>query len=61
MDFLVVIKCPATGREVCTGLVTDVQTLANIPKQLVELRCPECGDTHSWNESNAFLAGSVCN
>jgi hypothetical protein len=59
MKFLVVITCPDTGREVPTGLVTDITTFANLPKDKTQLSCPACGQVHDWTRRDAFLAHSL--
>jgi len=59
MNFLVIIRCPATGREVPTGLVTDLSRLDNLPRDGTELRCASCGRTHVWSRKDALLAHST--
>ena len=59
MDCLVVIRCPRTGREVPTGVVTDIHDFASLPKGKTELRCPACGATHVWSREDALLAHSL--
>jgi hypothetical protein len=59
MNFLVIIRCPATGCEVPTGLVTDLSKLDNLPRDGADLRCPSCGRTHVWSRKDALLAHST--
>ena len=59
MDFLVAIRCPRTGQEVPTGIVTDISNFATLPKGETPLRCPACGHTHMWSRKDMFLAHSM--
>jgi hypothetical protein len=59
VDFLVAIKCPTTGQEVPTGVVTSISNVATLPKGETEFQCPACGLTHSWSTKDMFLAHSI--
>jgi hypothetical protein len=59
MNFFVVICCPLTGREVPTGLVTDISRFANFPDGKTTLKCPDCGRTHEWAREDVTLAHSL--
>lgn len=54
----VMIRCPITGDLVPTGLeVSSLQKLDQ-PRYLL-IDCLECGQDHSWEPSQATLAGPV--
>jgi predicted RNA-binding Zn-ribbon protein involved in translation (DUF1610 family) len=59
MDFHVIIRCPATGREVPTGITTDIATFSGLPKHTSKLECPVCGEVHVWSRKDVFLAYST--
>jgi hypothetical protein len=56
MKFLVVIRCPNTGQEIPTGVVTDVVKLDNLPTGETDVHCPACGWRHTWSVRDALLA-----
>jgi hypothetical protein len=59
VEFFVVVACPITGREVPTGIVTDITSFANLPKGDAQFSCPACGQSHKWTRSDARLAHSL--
>jgi hypothetical protein len=52
---MVMIRCPATGRQVFTGIETDATSVNFIPPINARLKCPRCGDTHVWSILDAEL------
>ena len=52
---MVVIRCPATGRQVFTGIETSAASVNLIPPINTRLTCPSCGDTHVWSILDAEL------
>ena len=53
---IIMIKCPATGREVSTGIETmDIEELPPVTAKMV---CPACGRVHDWIMTSAWLAHS---
>jgi len=52
---MVVIRCPATGRQVFTGIETNAASVNLIPPINTRLNCPSCGDTHVWSILDADL------
>ena len=50
------IRCPATAREVSTGIETDPQSFGKFPDTLNDVVCPACGMRHDWHKSDAWLA-----
>ena len=48
------IRCPATGCEVSTGIeVADVEAL---PRVKAKMFCTVCGCVHDWSKDEAWLA-----
>ena len=58
MQCMLVIVCPKTDQEVPTGIVTDIQTFAELPKGQSKLVCSACGEVHTWSANDAMLAVS---
>ena len=52
---MVVIRCPATGHQVFTGIETNAASVNLIPPINTRLSCPRCGDTHVWSILEAEL------
>jgi hypothetical protein len=48
--------CPTTGREVDTGIETEIGTLLRIREQNLRAFCPACGEWHEWPVRDAALA-----
>ena len=44
---VLVIKCPVSGREFSTGIQTDAKSLALMPNEVSQARCPHCLTRHS--------------
>ena len=55
MEHLIFI-CPTTGREVDSGVETEISTLLRIRDEAVRALCPTCGEFHEWRVRDAFLA-----
>jgi hypothetical protein len=49
-----IFTCPATGREVDSGVESEIGTLLRIRQQ--SARCSACGEWHDWPVRDAFLA-----
>jgi hypothetical protein len=41
-----VFKCPSTGRDIISGINTDVESLSHVRQLPVSLFCPNCGKVH---------------
>jgi hypothetical protein len=54
----VMVKCPETGLDVSTGIVTDEQTFNRLPASVSSMHCPHCGVAHAWSSRNAWLEGT---
>jgi hypothetical protein len=54
----IMIRCPALGTTVSTGLSTEAIIFASLPANLaVPLQCPACGRVHKWNRGDAWVSG----
>ncbi|MEA2923262.1 MAG: hypothetical protein QOE78_1053 [Alphaproteobacteria bacterium] len=51
-----IFMCPSTGREVDSGVESEIGTLLRIRQQNLRLLCPACGGWHQWAVRDAFLA-----
>jgi hypothetical protein len=55
MEHLIFV-CPTTGREVDSGVASEIGTLLRIRQQNVRALCPACRQWHEWPVRDAFLA-----
>ena len=55
MEHLIFV-CPATGREIDSGVGSEIGTLLRIRQQNMRALCPACGAWHTWPVRDAFLA-----
>jgi endogenous inhibitor of DNA gyrase (YacG/DUF329 family) len=55
MEHLIFV-CPTTGREVDSGVESEISTLLRIRDETVCALCPACGERHEWRVRDAFLA-----
>jgi hypothetical protein len=53
---LIMIRCPATGRGVSTGI--EVCATDQLPVVTAKTRCPACGHVHLWTKNDAWLASA---
>ena len=53
---IVMIHCPATGRDVSTGIETS--GVDQLPSVKATMSCPVCGRLHEWSVADAWLADS---
>ena len=53
---MLMIKCPRTGQDISTGILTDSDSFQKIPDTLAYTRCPHCGLAHAWWHKEAWLA-----
>lgn len=56
MSTMVVIRCPETDQEVPVGILMDLHTFDLLPEMNVHLRCPACGNRHTWSKKDAYLS-----
>jgi len=52
----VMIRCPRTGRAVSTAIETEPSVFSRLPEVAGRMRCPVCGEEHTWMASEAWLA-----
>ncbi|MGA7772684.1 MAG: hypothetical protein WCA25_07030, partial [Pseudolabrys sp.] len=52
---LLLIRCPKTGRDFSTGIHVDAETLARVPQEFTQTRCPYCKTQHFWLPREAKL------
>ena len=50
-----VFICPTTGKKVPSGIESDLGALGQIPNTSIHVRCPVCGEEHTWNRSDAAI------
>jgi hypothetical protein len=53
---MLMIKCPRSGLDISTGILTDSDSYRRTPDTLVYSRCPHCGLEHAWWHKDAWLA-----
>ncbi len=53
----VMIRCPVTGHSVSTAIETEPSVFRKLPKVAAQMRCPACGQDHTWSVSSAWLSG----
>ena len=51
----VMIRCPRTGRAVSTEIETEPSVFSRLPEVAGRMRCPDCGEEHTWSASQAWL------
>jgi hypothetical protein len=51
---IVMITCPATGREVSTGI--EMSEVDQLPMVTAKMFCTACGGVHEWTKKEARLA-----
>jgi hypothetical protein len=54
----VMIRCPQTGRDIPTGIVTDRRTFEATAVFFARVRCPICGNEHEWFAKEAWICES---
>jgi hypothetical protein len=53
---IVMIRCPATGRDISTGIEADRAEFARSPVFFARSFCPICRTTHEWFAGQAWVA-----
>jgi hypothetical protein len=53
------VPCPRTGRQVPTGIETDVQSLRASWKRMLTVDCPHCGEVHELSVREAYLGSAL--
>jgi hypothetical protein len=52
---ILMIKCPATGRDIPTGIETDRRTFADMPVFFSRTYCLFCRTNHEWFAKQAWV------
>jgi hypothetical protein len=47
--------CPETGKVFSTGVHTDALTLAKVWFEVIDVRCPHCGEKHAVKIREAYI------
>jgi hypothetical protein len=47
--------CPASGRDIPTGVETDATSFAQMPEFVARVLCPYCEVDHNWTKHNSFI------
>ena len=56
----IVIKCPATGETVATGLTMEADEFDRTDDiGMHTFQCPACDEAHTWNKRDAYLRNSA--
>jgi hypothetical protein len=54
----VMIRCPTTGRDIPTGIVTDRESFRAMPVFFARVDCPICRARHEWFAKEAWVCDS---
>jgi hypothetical protein len=52
---IVMVRCPATGRQLSTGVEMDADTFMRLPEIRSQIKCPACKLDHDWSTRDAWL------
>jgi hypothetical protein len=55
----VMIRCPRTGIAVSTAIETEPAVFSRLPDVRARMRCPRCGEEHTWTASEAWLGEPI--
>jgi hypothetical protein len=51
----VMVKCPETGHDIPTGIITDRKSFAATPVFFARAYCPICRTEHEWFAKEAWV------
>lgn len=51
----VMVRCPQTGRDIATGIVTDRESFRSTPVFFARVYCPLCRTQHEWFAQEAWV------
>ena len=54
-----VFTCPSTGRDIISGINTDLESLSHVRQLPVSLFCPNCGKVHRLVAKDGRLADTL--
>lgn len=52
----IAITCPATGKQVSTGMTMEPESFYRSVLTGNSVRCPHCGVVHVWSKAEAIFA-----
>ncbi len=53
---MLMVRCPATGRAISTGIEVDPALYASTPVFFSQTFCPHCRVQHEWFAKEAWLS-----
>jgi endogenous inhibitor of DNA gyrase (YacG/DUF329 family) len=56
---VLMVKCPACGRESSTGIQIEQDSLEKLPDWPARARCPACRTEHSWSPREARFVDAI--
>ena len=56
---VIMLTCPATGRDFSTGIHTDEDNFRKLPDTVTKATCPHCRQEHSWWTREAKLSDKI--
>ena len=54
----VMVRCPRTGRDIATGMVSDRESFRAMPVFFARVYCPACRTEHEWFAQEAWVRES---
>ena len=51
----VMVRCPRTGRDIATGMVSDRESFRAMPVFFARVYCPSCQTEHEWFAQEAWV------
>jgi hypothetical protein len=51
----VMVRCPETGQDIPTGLVSDRESFRAMPVFFARVHCPICRTEHEWFAQEAWV------
>jgi predicted RNA-binding Zn-ribbon protein involved in translation (DUF1610 family) len=56
---MMMFTCPATGREISTGIHVEPDSFERLPGTVTKAACPHCGVVHYWWTHEARLSDGI--
>jgi predicted RNA-binding Zn-ribbon protein involved in translation (DUF1610 family) len=56
---MMMFTCPATGREISTGIHIEPDSFERLPATVTKAACPHCGAVHYWWTHEARLSDTT--
>lgn len=54
-----IFTCPSTGRDIVSGIHTDIASLSHVQQLPVSLYCSHCGKVHRLSAKYGRLSGAL--